>query len=90
MEVPTKNLVGANVRKLRMQADWTQDALAAALQRMGWDLTRGTLSKIEAGLRRVNDGEVFLLAKCLSKDPSELLQGVRVVHAVKVARQARD
>lgn len=88
--MPKKNLVGGNVRKLRMQADLTQDALAAALQLMGWDLTRGTLSKIEAGLRRVNDGEVFLLARCLSKDPSELLHGVKIPHAVKVARQARD
>ena len=63
-----KNLIGENVRKLRVEDGLTQDALAAALQRIGWDLTRGTLAKIEAGVRRVNDGEIFLLAKGLSRD----------------------
>jgi len=90
MGAPNKNLVGANVRRLRIAADWTQDALAAALQRMGWDLTRGTLAKIEAGLRRVNDGELFLLATCLSADLAEMLKGVKTTDAVDVARQGRD
>ncbi|HRH98290.1 MAG TPA: helix-turn-helix transcriptional regulator [Prosthecobacter sp.] len=34
-------------------------------QLAGWDLSRETLSKIEAGLRRVNDAEVMMLAKVL-------------------------
>jgi transcriptional regulator with XRE-family HTH domain len=85
-----KNLIGANLRRLRIEADWTQDGLAGALQRMGWDLTRGTLAKIEAGLRRVNDGELLLLATCLSREPADLLKGAKTAHAVAVARQGRD
>ncbi len=90
MESGKKNLVGANVRKYRAGAGLTQDELAAALQRLGWDLARGTLAKIEAGLRRVNDGEFFLLAKCLRKEPFEMFRGVKAAHALGVARQGRD
>ncbi len=90
MESGRKNLVGANVRRYRVEAGLTQDALAAALQRLGWDLARGTLAKIEAGLRRVNDGEFFLLAKCLRKEPQEMLRGVKAAQALDVARQGKD
>lgn len=84
-----KNLIGENVRKLRAEDGLTQDALAAALQRLGWDLTRGTLAKIEAGVRRVNDGEIFMLAKGLSREPSELLKGIKTPLALEVARQGK-
>ena len=60
-----QNIVGPVVRKLRMAAGWSQEALAAKLQVAGWDLTRGGLSKIEARLRRVNDAELLVLAKVL-------------------------
>ena len=58
-----QNLVGPVVRKLRMEAGLSQEALAARLQVAGWDLSRGGLSKIEARLRRVNDAEVLVLAR---------------------------
>jgi transcriptional regulator with XRE-family HTH domain len=87
MSAVIKNLVGANVRKLRTEAGMTQDALAATLQRLGWDLARGTLAKIEAGLRRVNDAELYLLAKGLGKEPGDLLIGSKTRHALVVARQ---
>lgn len=60
-----QNLVGPIVRKLRMDAGLSQEALAARLQVAGWDLTRGGLSKIEAQLRRVNDAELLVLARTL-------------------------
>lgn len=62
MAEPKQNLVGPQVRRLRMEAGLSQEALAARLQIAGWDLSRGGLSKIEAGLRRVNDAEVWILA----------------------------
>lgn len=49
-----------------MSANLSQEALAARLQLAGWDLSRGGLSKIEAGLRRVNDAEVWILAQVLA------------------------
>jgi len=48
-----------------MEADWTQAALAREAQLAGWDLDRSTISKIEAGLRRVYDTEVWHLARLL-------------------------
>ena len=89
MAVTRKNLIGANVRKLRIEANMTQDSLAAKLQRGGWDLTRGTLAKIEAGVRRINDGEVFLLAKGLNKEPSDLMKGIKAPRALEIARQGK-
>jgi transcriptional regulator with XRE-family HTH domain len=50
----------------------SQEALAAKLQLAGWDLSRAGLSKIEAGLRRVNDAELWMLAKVLSCPLSDL------------------
>lgn len=61
-----QNLVGPQVRRLRTAAGLSQEALAAKLQLFGWDLSRGGLSKIEACLRRVNDAELWVLAKTLS------------------------
>ncbi len=60
-----QNIIGPAVRRLRVEQGLTQDAFAARCQLAGWDLSRETLSKIEVGLRRVNDAEVMMLAKVL-------------------------
>ena len=59
----SQNLVGPQVRRLRVEAGLSQEVLATRLQLAGWDLSRAGLSKIEAGLRRVNDAELWMLAK---------------------------
>lgn len=43
----------------------TQHDLANKLQLVGWDITRGGVAKIEAGIRKVYDYEVARLAKVL-------------------------
>jgi len=67
-----QNIVGAQVRKLRYEQELTQDELAARCQRIGFDLSRGTLSKIEAGLRCVTDRELVDLAKALNVEIARL------------------
>lgn len=67
-----QNLVGPVVRKLRMDAGLSQEALAARLQVVGWDISRAGLSKIEARLRRVNDAELLLLARVLKCGVADL------------------
>ena len=57
-----QNIVGPQVRKMRDQQNMTQEALAARCGVLGWDLSRGTLSKIEAQLRCVTDTELRVLA----------------------------
>jgi len=56
------------VRRLRMEKGKTQIALAADCEERGWDLSRAGLSKIEAGIRRVNDAELLLLSDILDTD----------------------
>ncbi len=65
MYKPPHNLVGPAVRRLRSEKKLTQERFAARCNVMGWDLSRGTLAKIEAGVRRVSDLEAMLLATAL-------------------------
>ena len=69
--MPT-NITGRQVAKVRAQRGLSQDALAGKCQRAGWDISRGTLAKIEAGVRCVSDSELLLLAKALEVGVSEL------------------
>ncbi len=84
-----KNIVGANVRKRRVAAGMSQEALAAHLQTAGWDLSRAGLSKVEAGLRLVIDAEVVVLSKVLRCTPLDLLTGVNPKSVIGVVRQGR-
>lgn len=81
------NLAGSRIRKLRVANSLTQEQLAARCQTAGWDVTRGTLAKIEAGVRRLNDAEVVVLAKCLKVGISDLLDGFTTQRALTVVRQ---
>lgn len=67
-----QNVVGPQVRKLRYRQGTTQEALAARCGVSGWDLSRATLSKIEAQLRCVTDTELEILAKALKVQITEL------------------
>ena len=71
-----------------MKAGLTQEALAARCQTQGWDISRGTFSKIESGLRRVNDAEVVILAKTLRCTVAELLEGFSTRAVIAVVRNS--
>lgn len=60
-----RNIVGPQIRKLRYEQDLKQEELAARCGVRGWDLSRGSLSKIEAQLRCVTDYELEILADAL-------------------------
>jgi transcriptional regulator with XRE-family HTH domain len=62
----SQNIVGDQIRRLRSQTGLTQEQLAARCQVLGLQLSRGALSKIEAGLRCVVDYELPPLAKALN------------------------
>ena len=59
------NFVGPQIRKRRDELGLTQEEFAAQCQVGGLDITRGTLSQIEAQLRYVRDYELLALAKVL-------------------------
>ncbi len=67
-----KNIVGPQVRRLRNASGMSQNALAAACQRCGWDIERDTISKIEGGRRWVGDAELVELATALRRPVVDL------------------
>ena len=69
--MPT-NITGRQIAKLRTEKGLSQDKLAGRCQRAGWDISRGTLAKIEAGVRCVSDAELLLLAQALGVSISDL------------------
>lgn len=50
----------------------TQEALTARCNLLEWNISRGTVAKIEAQVRRITDEEVALLAKALQVGIAEL------------------
>jgi transcriptional regulator with XRE-family HTH domain len=66
------NVIGPQVRKFRNRKGWTQSVLAQKLQLQGWDISIGSLGKLEAQLRRVPDCELMFLAKVLGVSISDL------------------
>ena len=60
--------IGRNIQKARIAANLTQEQLAAKLQVHGCDISRGTLSKIEVGLRRINAFEIKAIKEILKID----------------------
>jgi transcriptional regulator with XRE-family HTH domain len=59
------NKIGPKVRQIRESKGLTQEQLAARCNLLEWDISRGTLAKIESRTRRVTDIEVTLLANSL-------------------------
>lgn len=70
-DLPT-NIIGKQVSRLRNQIGLSQDQLSAKCQRVGLDISRGTLAKIEAVIRCVSDQEALLLAQAMGVGVSEL------------------
>jgi len=70
-----KNIVGKRVQEARQKfrPPLSQEGLAVRLELDGWKISRGTLSKIEAGIRQVTDFEVMALARTLKVSPEWLL-----------------
>jgi len=60
-----RNIVGEQVRRLRYERKLSQPQLAAKCQRLGWDIGRDTIAKIEAQNRWVGDFELVFLARAL-------------------------
>ncbi len=71
-QITPGNLVGHTIRKLRVARKWTQEILAARCNLAGCDITRGTLAKIEAEIRGVNDRELITIASVLGVSIEEL------------------
>ena len=60
------------MRKWRHHHGWSQEKLACKLQLQGWSISRHSVAKLELGLRRVSDCELFFLARVLRLDLRDL------------------
>lgn len=78
-----RNIVGPQLRRLRIERELSQAGFAAECQRFGWDASRDIIKHIESGTRWVSDMELVLLAACLRVNVEALLP--RPSQAVKVA-----
>jgi len=61
----SRNVIGAEVRKHRLQQNLSQQDLAARCNLCGFDIGRETVSQIERGVRGVSDLEMILISKAL-------------------------
>lgn len=65
--------VGQKIRTYRKERQLTQDQLAAKLQLDGYDLTRGTIAKIESGQRHIYLYELKAIVEILKISFDDLL-----------------
>ncbi len=56
--IKSDKIIGENIRKCRNTRGMTQEQLSAQLQVRGCDISRGTLAKIEAGIRHISVEEL--------------------------------
>ena len=70
-----KNLIGGNLKKLRLKLKISQQELSNKLELLGVYICRGSISRIEDYSRTVTDIELFAIAEVLGVDPKELYKG---------------
>ena len=81
--VNPRNLIGPQLRQLRVERNLSQPKFAEICQRKGWDLSRDTLAKIEGQTRWVSDFELVFLADMLEVPIEALLPGRRTSAVAK-------
>lgn len=72
MDLQFEKQLGANIRKIRIRNDMTQEQVAAKLQVLGCDITRSALAKIEVGQRHIYPDEVKAIKTVLGITYNEL------------------
>jgi DNA-binding XRE family transcriptional regulator len=61
----TQNAIGPQLARHRNSLSMSQADFSAHCQRLGWDISRETLAKIESGIRCVTDVELTQISKAL-------------------------
>ena len=63
---PSGNIIGTQIRIIRTERGLSQPELAAKCQRLGWDIGRDIVARIESKIRLVTDSEMVLLCRALN------------------------
>ena len=69
-----KNMVGSQVRKLRIEKGWSQQMLSNKLETLAIYICRGSISRIEDRQRTVTDIELYGLAEILGVSIENLFE----------------
>jgi transcriptional regulator with XRE-family HTH domain len=72
-----RNIIGPQFRRIRYARGLSQPEFAATCQRMGWDISRDIVARIEGQTRWVADFELLLLAQALEIPTEQLLPASR-------------
>ena len=68
------NMIGSNLRRLRMEKGWSQQMLSNKLEMLAIYVCRGSISRIEDKLRTVTDIELYGFSQVLGVPISELFE----------------
>lgn len=68
------NMVGSNIRRIRMERRMSQQTLSDRLEMMAIYICRGSVSRIEDKSRTVTDIELYGIAKVLGVDITDLFE----------------
>lgn len=68
------NSIGLRIKAARENLGLTQDQVSSRLQTEGCDISRGTLAKIEVGIRNLQASEVPAFVKVLKLDYKDFLE----------------
>lgn len=71
-----KNMIGEQVRRLRMEKGWSQQTLSNKLEMLAIYVCRGSISRIEDKQRTVTDIELYGLAQVLGTSIESLFEPV--------------
>ena len=66
------NLVGPQIRKLRVERGWSQAKFAVQLQLKGLDMGRVVVARIECQIRGIRDRDIPFFARTLGVEVSHL------------------
>ena len=69
-----KNMVGGQVRKLRIEKGWSQQMLSNKLETLAIYICRGSISRIEDRQRTVTEIELYVLAEILGVSIENLFE----------------
>ena len=69
------NMIGSNLRRLRMERGWSQQMLSNKLEMLAIYVCRGSISRIEDKVRTVTDIELYGFSQVLGVPIAELFEG---------------
>lgn len=69
-----KNMIGSNLKRLRLERKISQQALSNKLELVGVYVCRGSVSRIEDHSRTVTDIELYAIAEALGVEIPDLYE----------------